>query len=391
VTLKIKWPFYSVIIFICIFVAIYYSWNSKENINKYQDSKFLEDKIGAIYYSATVDHFQDGSFTVFIDENGETTTVKGDTVELGSIAKGKEHVFKSNHQEVELIGNPYKKFPFDTKVHTGYFQGSGYLKDIDIYFSIYNQGFSTNGKYVSLIRWGNEDGFYEKLIPGYYTSIGQDGRNIYLIEEEFGENRTYYFHTLHLKNSSSFTKEHVIPVSKDYSILSNIVIDGPFAYFMVYKIKENHPNVELALVKFDLNRKKLDNLISFGSFQIKMNEFEHAVPISFNNLFIKDHFLYHVSAQSMVYKFHLEKEKLEMFPLKSEIKPNMIYFSNYAIYTLEKNVDSNVYQVVAYSYEDGRVMKETEIKELEQQLQSKKVYEYDFIIFQEKEKSFFED
>jgi hypothetical protein len=385
--LRKKWLVCCLIIFVCLIVTVYYYLNQIEEVAHYQDPNYLDDKIGAIYYSATIDHFYDGSFTVFIDEKGETSALKGDTVELGSLAKGK-HVFKTNQQGVELIGNPYKEFSLKEKVHTGYFQSSGYLQELNLYFSIYNQGFSSNGKYASLVRWGNEDGFYEKIIPGYYTSVGHDGRNVFFIEEELGENHNYYFHKVDFKNFGPLTKDCLIPIPKNFSILSNILIDNLFAYFMIYKIKENSSNVELALVIFDIKNKEIDKIIPFRSFQIQMNDFENAVPISFNNLILKDQNIYHISAQSLIYKFDIKTERLKTFPLQTNIKPKMIYLSNHAIYTLERQADTNEYQIVAYSYEDGRVISKIEIKGLNEKLQKKRVYEYDFIIFNEKEDNF---
>lgn len=360
---------------------------AKNSLEELKTSDFLKNKIAVIYYSATIDFFQDGSYTVFIDQNGKASYVKGKAIELGSIAQGDSMFLYSDHTDVTLLGKKYAHFKLKNKVHTGHFQGSGYLENRNLFFTLYNQGFVKDG-YNSLVRWGNNKGFNEQLISGFYASIGSDKDSIYLIEEDIhsiSDQPKFYFRKLEVDEEVKLSDRIPIHIELGYTILSNMVLDHQKAYFMIYQIKENSSDVTFKLVEMDTEEGKVNGIYSIGSQKIQPNIFEQAVPTNLNNIYIKDGLLYHLTAQSVLYKFDLQKkENVESIPLaKNNMgKPKIIYFNDGAIYALEQT-NSGRYEIVAYSYQDGKMLQSFAIDRLEKIIGKSHVHAYDFIMLEE--------
>lgn len=180
----------------------------KENATAVSENEFkpsfLNDKLATIYLSASIDYQREGSYTVYIDKKGEITTSKGGAIELGSIAQGEQMLMKENPSEINILGKTTAHFKFKNKVHTGYGQANGYLKNKKIFYTLNNQGFGEKD-YQSLIRWGNSKKFQEQLLNGYFVSTGNDDDTIYVINQDMDTDHST-FHELNLQNRPTLKK-----------------------------------------------------------------------------------------------------------------------------------------------------------------------------------------
>ncbi len=248
---KIKWLIIiAVIVLIGIFICIgtFKYTNTVSDVKQTETEKeknFLNDKIAAIYYSATIDYPKDGSYTVYIDETGKATAVKGDAIEVGTIAQDEKNIVRQDKKEVYMMGDNFKKFPMQHQVHTSYGQSSGHLIKGNIFYFLNNQEVGKN-HYNSLIRWGNSNGFHEKIIPGFYTSTGNDGEYIYVINED-SSIKTPTFQDVKIdKDKVTVGKGTTIPIlnEENWSVYSQIIVKKaqPSLYYITKRINQTKYN-----------------------------------------------------------------------------------------------------------------------------------------------------
>ncbi|MDA1477057.1 hypothetical protein PDT38_11925 [Bacillus sp. CLL-3-40] len=368
-------------------IAYYYTnMNSVEKGYEIENKKnFLNDKVAAVYYSGSAYTPQEGSYTVYIDKKGVASAVRGDAIEVGTIAQGKNFVVRQNEKEVLMIGGNLKKFPIKHKVHTSYGQSSGYLNKTNLFYFINNQGFGEK-QYNSLIRWGNQNNFREKIIPGYYVSTGNDEENIYVITEDMDTGKVN-FQSINVSEKKVFLNKR-IPITglKDgnWSIASQILINKGLAYFIVDNQSDESKKIQLKIAIVDIKNQKFKGTYPLGTYNIPIEISNLASQFTTNNFIIKDHKLYHLAANSYLYTFDLKKMQVaESYPLtrstKFEDQADMTYFGDSEIFLLEKRESGN-FEINSYSYENGKKIKTIPIKGLEKIVNKHNVFQYDFFM-----------
>ncbi|MCC8305023.1 hypothetical protein ACLNAQ_16980 [Bacillus sp. ICE1] len=388
---KIKWLIIiAVIVLIGIFICIgtFKYTNSVSDVKQTETEKeknFLNDKIAAIYYSATIDYPKDGSYTVYIDEKGAATAVKGDAIEVGTIAQDEKNIVRQDKKEVYMIGDSYKKFPMQHQVHTSYGQSSGHLIKGNIFYFLNNQEVGKN-HYNSLIRWGNSNGFHEKIIPGFYTSTGNDGEYIYVINED-SSIKTPTFQGIKIdKDKVTVGKGTTIPIlnEENWSVYSQIIVKKSSAFFILYNQTDKSNKVQFKVAEIDLEHKKFKGAYPLGSYHIPDEISQLAIPLSTNNFFVKNDTLYHLAANSILYTFDLKSMKPgKKIPLnrstKFENQAKFTYFDESKIFLLEISKGGK-YVINSYSYKNEKKLKSTPIRGLEKIINNTHVSEYDFFM-----------
>lgn len=356
----------------------------KENATAVSENEFkpsfLNDKLATIYLSASIDYQREGSYTVYIDKKGEITTSKGGAIELGSIAQGEQMLMKENPSEINILGKKTAHFKFKNKVHTGYGQANGYLKNKKILYTLNNQGFGEKD-YQSLIRWGNSQKFQEQLLNGYFVSTGSDDDKIYVINQDMDTDHST-FHELNLQNRPTLKKGgHVKPINEDWEVYSNIIIKDKLAYFILYHTPEDSKDVSFKVAVFDIEKNKLRGAYLLGSYKSE----DQLIPPNEKHFYIKDDILYHFTAHSKIYTFNTKTMKSEgSFSLeqKEGLEVKFVYLNSDHIYSLNQK-KTGEYEISSYSYQKGKRLNSLKIKGLDKILDKNHVSEYDFFMLEQ--------
>lgn len=376
----------SIIIGFVLFSSYYLLKNLfiKENTTSVSENEFkpsfLNDKLATIYLSASIDYQREGSYTIYINKKGELTISKGDAIELGSIAQGDQMLLKENPSEINILGKKTSHFRFKNKVHTGYGQANGYLKNKEIFYTLNNQGFGEKD-YKSLIRWGNSQNFHEQILNGYFVSTGNDEDKIYVINQDMDTDQST-FHELNLEHKPTLQNGgHVKPINEDWEVYSNIIIKDKLAYFILYHTPEDSKDVSFKVAVFDIEKKKLRGAYLLGSYKSE----DQLIPPNEKHFYIKDDILYHLTANSKIYTFNTKTMKPEgSFSLEQkegrEVK--FVYFNSDHIYLLNQK-KSGEYEISSHSYQKGKRLNSLKIKGLDKILDNNHVSEYDFLMLEQ--------
>lgn len=376
----------SIIIGFVLFSSYYLLKNLfiKENTTSVSENEFkpsfLNDKLATIYLSASIDYQREGSYTIYINKKGELTISKGDAIELGSIAQGDQMLLKENPSEINILGKKTSHFRFKNKVHTGYGQANGYLKNKEIFYTLNNQGFGEKD-YKSLIRWGNSQNFHEQILNGYFVSTGNDEDKIYVINQDMDTDQST-FHELNLEHKPTLQNGgHVKPINEDWEVYSNIIIKDKLAYFILYHTPEDSKDVSFKVAVFDIEKKKLRGAYLLGSYKSE----DQLIPPNEKHFYIKGNILYHLTANSKIYTFNTKTMKPEgSFSLEQkegrEVK--FVYFNSDHIYLLNQK-KSGEYEISSHSYQKGKRLNSLNIKGLDKILDNNHVSEYDFLMLEQ--------
>ncbi|MDR7249732.1 hypothetical protein [Bacillus pumilus] len=376
----------SIIIGFVLFSSYYLLKNLflKENAahvseNEFKPS-FLNDKLATIYLSASIDYQREGSYTIYMNKKGELTTSEGDAIELGSIAQGEQMLLKENPSEINILGKKTAHFKFKNKVHTGYGQANGYLKNKEIFYTLNNQGFGEKD-YKSLIRWGNSQNFHEQILNGYFVSTGNDEDKIYVINQDMDTDRST-FQELNLEDKPTLQNGgHIKLINEDWEVYSNIIIKDKLAYFILYHTPEDSKDVSFKVAVFDIEKKKLRGAYLLGSYKSE----DQLIPPNEKHFYIKDDILYHLTANSKIYTFNTKTMKPEeSYSLEHEegLNVKFVYLNSDHIYLLNQK-KTGEYEISSYSYQKGKRLNSLKIKGLDKILDKNHVSEYDFLMLEQ--------
>ncbi|MGQ7867377.1 hypothetical protein [Bacillus sp. FSL M8-0277] len=347
--------------------------------NEFKPS-FLNDKLATIYLSASIDYQREGSYTIYMNKKGELTTSEGDAIELGSIAQGEQMLLKENPSEINILGKKTAHFKFKNKVHTGYGQANGYLKNKEIFYTLNNQGFGEKD-YKSLIRWGNSQNFHEQILNGYFVSTGNDEDKIYVINQNMDTDRST-FHELNLEDKPTLQNGgHIKLINEDWEVYSNIIIKDKLAYFILYHTPEDSKDVSFKVAVFDIEKKKLRGAYLLGSYKSE----DQLIPPNEKHFYIKDDILYHLTANSKIYTFNTKTMKPEeSYSLEHEegLNVKFVYLNSDHIYLLNQK-KTGEYEITSYSYQKGKRLNSLKIKGLDKILDKNHVSEYDFLMLEQ--------
>ncbi|MEK4182846.1 hypothetical protein [Bacillus sp. FSL K6-1145] len=347
--------------------------------NEFKPS-FLNDKLATIYLSASIDYQREGSYTIYMNKKGELTTSEGDAIELGSIAQGEQMLLKENPSEINILGKKTAHFKFKNKVHTGYGQANGYLKNKEIFYTLNNQGFGEKD-YKSLIRWGNSQNFHEQILNGYFVSTGNNEDKIYVINQNMDTDRST-FQELNLEDKPTLQNGgHIKLINEDWEVYSNIIIKDKLAYFILYHTPEDSKDVSFKVAVFDIEKKKLRGAYLLGSYKSE----DKLIPPNEKHFYIKGDILYHLTANSKIYTFNTKTMKPEeSYSLEHEegLNVKFFYLNSDHIYLLNQK-KTGEYEISSYSYQKGKRLNSLKIKGLDKILDKNHVSEYDFLMLEQ--------
>jgi len=357
----------------------------KEKIGQ---KNFLKNKQAAILFSSTIDQDANNkglSYAVFVDDTGAATGYKMKSLELGSMAKGKQGVLLVDKDKIRLVGTKYQEFNMEKEQHTG--ERTGYLENQNVYFSIFNTGvnkLSGENGYDSNVLFGNKNGFKNGNIPHYILTSGIDQNDIIIltndIEKKYDLKKvTITKELLKVKDIVELKNEK----SYDYANLSQIVCDKDFYYVVLSEyVKDNSENTVLLRI----NKKTLEQekfiLATYKNGAA-------AVPYNpRNSAYLFQNTFYYMNGLGEVITFNTTTNKSTIkFTIKGARKDGVrrnegTYFQDGKLYVMRYNDHKKTkYFIEEYSLDTGEKLKVINIKGLDKLLSSVKkvtIHAYDF-------------
>ncbi len=348
--------------------------------------------MAVIYFSTTADQDLDGmgvSYGVFIDQDGQAKGLKMQGLEVGNLAKSKDKLFLEEKNKVRLLGNGYQEFPMEKYQHTGVL--SGYIERENIFFSIYNSGFSQNG-YNSDVRYGNEKGFYTDTIPYYIESSGLIDDRIYLLtsdddntndQSKFALKEVSFDDKLQVKQLTNIESENgLAPVSP-------VLADKDYYYIIMAQYQDGF-NGKVSLIRVNKQSYAQDmfTLINYKD----MDDINKTLIMNSNrSAYIYEKELYFVDGLGDVYTFHSEtKEIKKKFSFKEFNQSLLRYdqeisFNGDSLYFFRYNPAIKKHFIEKYELKTGKLEKQVKITGipeilLERKLNLKSLSPYDFLI-----------
>ncbi|MFB7139110.1 hypothetical protein ACFCYN_05635 [Gottfriedia sp. NPDC056225] len=372
-----------------------YAWDSSAKVIAKEDeltrTSFLKDKRAVIYFSTTADQDINGdglSYAVFVDENGQAKSVKMKGLELGSVTKSPNQVFLEDKNHIQILGDEYKDFQMKKSQYTG--ERSGYIKGKDLFFSIYNSGFSKKDGYNSDVRFGNKNGFQTGTIPSYIVASGQVGENIYILTndpknpKEFNLQEVVLNNKVGIKQLSKFeTKDEVNPDSQ-------VLADQYFYYIIASNASIDEHNKDEILLRIDKKTLRLDTLplVHYSNIEDVRSTIVYNIKQS---AYLLNGELFYIDGLGDVYTFNTKTEQVQKkFSLIDADKTvlyynEQVYFRGNYVYYFRDNPKNNKFSIEVYNLKTGKLETHQEIKGINEIMtqvtkKGKSIYAYSFMM-----------
>lgn len=349
----------------------------------------------AVYYSTDItnEKISDGiSYIFLIDEQGRYKKINERGLELNSLIPFKGSLLLNQKKDLLSIqqSNDVEKvtsYEDTCKVSSGYGQSSGQINNL--FYSIYNQSFSKDGKYyISKVRWGDQEKHYCKDINEYIDVAGNDGRNIYFISADVDtETNT--------SNKKSFNKVSIeggnLTVNKTPLVVFQS--EGVFMFSKLASYKNDMVGIiaelvgdkaELSLLQIDKDNKtplKKHPLLKYDSTNTKYYFFNN------ESIYVKDELVYFVDGYGDVFTYNLQTEKLmKKFHLNEytrelRVQDEMVYFADDYLYFYHYDNNTTSHRIEKYDLE-GKVISTIPVPNLKKEIGRDSVNLYDFKIVQ---------
>ncbi|MES5896389.1 hypothetical protein [Bacillus cereus group sp. RP43] len=354
----------------------------------------IKDVWSVVYFSTTADQDtgkgEGTSYAVFIDKDGKAKSMKMKGLELGKVAKSKGRVFLEEKDKIHIVGERHKEFKLEKEQHTGEY--SGYLESEGVFFSIFNSGFTKNGKYSSDVYWGNEKGFKNDSIPYYIDSSNLVNDRIIMVTRNLENTKTDEYQLMEGKLSDNTLKISQLTEWKQPENIimttSSIEADENYYYLIISDMKDEK-NMDVSLMRIDKNTLKRE-VFPFIQYT-NVEELGPERPFSKKPMNIFEGSLYYIDGLGDVYTFDTRTTKVEKAfsfidtDKSTKYFDEQIYFKDDKVYFFRYNHLKNKYMIQSYHLGTGRQEKNLEIKGLEkikQDIKTKGKYapSYDFII-----------
>ncbi|MFF2876791.1 hypothetical protein ACFVR2_10760 [Gottfriedia sp. NPDC057991] len=392
-----------IILFLACFLVIYscYFVINKIRVSPFivneetiRKKNFLEDKQAVLYYSSTADQDMDDrgiSIAILVDDDGVASGYKMKGLEGGSVALGETGLLLEDKETLHLIGNKYKEVKMKYQ-HTG--EITGYLKNSNLYFTIFNSGFVKNG-YASNVLYGNDKGFNKGNIPHFILTSGVDKNDIIILTKDIEKN-TCHLRKVGFDDNKLKIKDLILLKNRNgydsYSHSSQILSNENYYYLVLEERKQgNLKDADEVLVR--INKKTLkQDIITLVSYKNKtINQLSATIPYSLNHsiyIYGKELFfvnglgdVYTVDTTSNIVKKKFTIENPRNGPYRYGEKT---YFKNDSLFVVRYDSKKKVkYYFEQYSLETGKKTKVVQMKGVEEILSSvkgKSVHSYDFKI-----------
>ncbi|GAB0167974.1 PLD nuclease N-terminal domain-containing protein [Lysinibacillus sp. CTST325] len=384
------------ILVIAIFIYNRYFQSKYIGEKDIQREGFLADKQAILYFSTTADQdmFNGGvSLAVFLDDKGKTSAYKMNGLELGSIAVSEgneEEVLLESKDKIRLIGDNYQEFEMKYQ-HTG--EITGYLKQQNLYFSIYNSGIDTStdaGGYNSNVIFGNEEGFEIGNIPYYILTSGVGENEVLILTRDleknlydvrkviFEENKVKVENMIQLKNEKNM----------EYGPSSSIVSDEKYYYIVLSEGDSVDLNSENEIL-FRINRETLEQeRIVLATYKDHDNLIS-LIPYSTNNsTYLYENEFYYMNGLGEVFTLNKLTDDIDIKftienPSQDGVRHNeATFFKDDKLYVVRYDAKKkDKYYIEVYSLKSGKKVSEIQLEGLHAILTSvrgKSIHSYDF-------------
>ncbi|MBE5107328.1 hypothetical protein IGI01_19225 [Bacillus thuringiensis] len=386
-----------IVVFIFVVNHMFGSENermSSEIKKKELAEESIKDVWSVVYFSTTADQDtgkdEGMSYAAFIDKSGKAKSMKMKGLELGKMAKSKGRVFLEEKDKIHIVGKEHKEFKLEKEQHTGEY--SGYLESEGVFISIFNSGFTENGKYSSDVYWGNEKGFKNDSIPYYIDSSNLLNDRIIMVTRNLENTKTDEYQLLEGKLSDNTFKISRLTEWKQPENVtmttSSIEADENYYYVIISDMKDEK-NMDVSLMRIDKNTFKRE-IFPFIKYT-NVEEFGPERPFSKKSMNIFEGSLYYVDGLGDVYTFDTRTTKVEKafsfidIDKSTKYFDEQIYFKDDKVYLFRYNHLKNKYMIQSYHLGTGRQEKNQEINGLEKikqkiKIKGKYAPSYDFII-----------
>ncbi|MRX71866.1 hypothetical protein GJU40_06725 [Bacillus lacus] len=360
------------------------------NKEEYQDPDFLKDKQAAIYFSTTADQDIDGSgksYAAFIDTSGNTLSIQKKGLELGTIAHSDDTLLLEDKQSVTLLGQQYQEFSDSKAQYTG--ERSGYLPKENLFFSLYNSGFNSNGGYNSDVRLIRPSGLTTGTIPHYITSSGIVNEEVMIVAHnidtptEFSLKKVNFEKEISLEDIADFT------TSSEQVPQSPVLGDGRYYYVILSDYKNDHDE-DVLLYRINPETKET---VTFTLAQYRGME-DTGKTIVYNNrrsAYLQDNILYYVNGIGDVFAYNTITETSEKAFSLQDVEQSrrsyneQAYFTENYLHIFYYSTAKDTYFIDQYDLKSGERVKQQELPDMKNMMNSmnkgrKSVYSYDFVV-----------
>lgn len=320
--------------------------------NDVKEKDFLNDKSIAVFFSMTIDQnmFGKGSGLVtFVDDKGDASFLKTNRLEVGTLASHNKNLLVSDSEKLLLLGEQSKKFDLENDQHTG--EQSGYLHKNNIFYTIFNSGFTSDGGYGSDIYWIYDNELHNDVLPYFIKSSGQGDDHIYTIYE--GE-KSIRLDKVSLNKEMTYENLTSWGEYTYFRYFSNIVADKNFIYFVATKRNKTY------LVQMDKQTFEREDFF-IDEFESSEDQSAKTPFMTSENLYKYDNNLYYVDGLGHVYKFNTSEKTAEPFFQFLEYEkasPNSLHeelvdISNNFMYFFRFNTGKDEYTLEKYNLDNG--------------------------------------
>ncbi|MCM3744002.1 hypothetical protein M3193_07575 [Sporosarcina luteola] len=378
------------VLFVVVMTTAYYAFSRQHSIEFLSGSDLsspdlLKDTAAILYFSTTAnqDMNRDGlSFTVFVDQAGNTKMLKMKGLELGTIFATKESFFLADRGHIYLADSDgTKTFAMLPEEHTG--ELMAYSEKDNLFYAIYNSGFMEDGGYRANIRFGNANGFNTNHIPHYLQMSGKADGNLLMV---IGVDDGISLQKMPLQKDVQ--PEEIVslgPIGERIG-LASILKEGDYYYLLMADTEKLTSDVYRI-------HEKTKEIVTFPLTTYKdIKEYIIRLPYNLRNAAtIHDGTLYYVDGIGDVYTLTPETGEVHIaFSLQGASQGQMkmseqIYFRDGKLHFFRYHESSDTHSIDTYDITTGKLLSELPIKGLDEmyhyaQLKHKRLSSYDLIV-----------
>ncbi|WP_252502154.1 hypothetical protein [Sporosarcina sp. Marseille-Q4943] len=375
---------------IVVLTTAYFAFSRQHSIEFLSETDLshpdlLKDTAAILYFSTTADQDmnRDGlSFAVFVDQDGNSKLWKMEGLELGTVFATKDTLFLTDRGHVYLANsNGTNTFTMLPEEHTG--EVTAFNDKDNLFYSVYNSGFTEDGGYQSNIRFGDENGFETVHIPHYLQMSGKADGNLLMV---IGDGVRISLQKMPLQKDIQLEEIVSLGPIGDRIGLASILKEGDYYYLLmadtekltsdVYRIHEKTKNIET----FPLTTYK------------DIQEYIIRLPYNLRNAAtIHDGILYYVDGIGDVHALNPETGETHIaFALQGASQGQMkmseqTYFQDGKLHFFRYHESSDTHSIDTYDVTTGKLLSELPIQGLDSmyhyaQKKKKRLSPYDFIV-----------
>lgn len=352
------------------------------------EENLLKNTKAIIYLSTTADQDIDNkglSYGVFVQDDNSIQALAMKGLELGSIAVGKDEILLEDKNSINIISDQIKKFKMDTPQYTG--ERTGYLPEKELFFSIYNSGFTENG-YSSDVRYGDSKGFNVDSIPYYIVASGTTENSVHILTQDSETNR---FNLKEITFDEELKINDLTTIqtlsTENMQVLAPILSDESYYYLILSTISsDTNESISIYRINKETFEQHTFEFINYNNVDLTAT-----IPYNYkNSATIHQNKLYYANGLGEIYAFNLNTTAVtKEFDLNkvshSKVRHNEeTYFKAGNLYVLRYSPDKKEqYYLESYSLEKGILTDSIDIHGLDKiikQSRNKKVYSYDLKI-----------